>query len=108
MKNHDGMIRGFHWSNKARYKSVIDGMEVNFGMYDANDGGTTGEMTMKWHYLDRKFTPRLECFDDGWNALASFSDLIQKMGQVDSEDIDDEKFVEILKSCGFTDLTAYE
>jgi hypothetical protein len=58
MKNHEGMVRGFHWSNKAYYKDVIDGMEVNFGMYDPNDGGTTGEMTMKWVYLDRKFSPK--------------------------------------------------
>ncbi len=48
MKNHKGMIRGFHWSNKAYYKDVIENPEVNFGMYDPNDGGTTGEMSVKW------------------------------------------------------------
>jgi len=30
------------------------------------------------------------------------------MGEVDSEDITDEQFVEMLLSCGFKDLTKYE
>jgi len=107
MKNHDGMIRGFHWSNRAHYKHIIDYPEVSFGMYHP-DGGTTGEMLVKWVWLDNKYTPKFECFDDGWNALSLFGDLIQKMGEVDSEDITDEQFVEMLLSCGFKDLTKYE
>ncbi len=108
MKDHNGMVRGFHWSNRAWYKNIVDKPEINFGMYDPNDGGTSGEMSVKWISLGNKLTPKLECFDDGWNALFLFGDLIQKMGEVDSEDITDEKFIEMLLSCGFKDLTKYE
>lgn len=108
MKSHDGMIRGFHWSSRAYYSAVINRPEVNFGMYDPNDGGTTGEMSMTWILLDGRYTPKLECFDDGWSALANFTDLIQRMGKVDSEDISDEVFVKMLVECGFKDLTKYE
>ena len=43
-----------------------------------------------------------------WSVLASFSDLILKMGELDSEDISDEVFVRMLLECGFKDLTKYE
>lgn len=108
MKNHEGMIRGFHWSNKAWYNNIVDGTEVNFGMYSPTDGGTSGEMSMKWILLNRQPTPKLQCFDDGWSALGLFTDLLRKMAEHDSEDITDEKFVEILLECGFKDLTAYK
>lgn len=108
MRNHESMVRGFHWSNKAWYHNVIDNPEVIFGMYDINDGGTTGEMSVKWIWLNHNFTPKFECFDDGWSALSTFPDLIEKMGEVDSEDITDEHFVKILIECGFKDLTKYE
>lgn len=108
MKDHSGMIRGFHWSNKAYYNNVIENPEIIFGMYDPNDGGTTGEMSVKWIVLNNKYTPKLECFDDGWNALSLYTDLIQKMGEVDSEDITDNQFTQMLLSCGFKDLTKYK
>lgn len=108
MKDHSGMVRGFHWSNRAWYKNIVDKPEINFGMYDNDGGGTTGEMSIKWISLNNKLTPKLECFDDGWNALSLYGDLLQKMGEVDSEDITDKQFVQILLSCGFKDLTAYK
>lgn len=108
MKNHDGTIRGFHWSNKAWYAHVIEHPQVHFGMYDPVDGGTTGEMCMTWVVLNNKYTPKLECFDDAWSALSIFPDLIQKMAEVDSEDITDTQFVQMLLECGFKDLTKYE
>lgn len=107
MKNHDGMIRGFHWSNKAWYSDVIKQPEIIFGMYSP-DGGTSGEMSIRWIELSRKLTPKLECFDDAWNALSMFTDLIEEMGKVDSEDITDQDFVDMLKNLGFKDLTKYK
>lgn len=109
MKNHDGMIRGFHWYNKAWYaESNGNGIEVGFGLYDPNDGGTTGEMSVKWIVLDNKLTPKLCSFDDSWSALNTFSDLLEKMAEADSEDITDSQFVQMLLECGFKDLTKYE
>ena len=108
MRDHTGMIRGFHWANKAHYSEFVETPEVNFGMYDKDDGGTTGEMSMKWIEISGKLYPKLECFDDGWNALYSFSDVLNKLSEIDSKSITDEEFVNILLSCGFVDLTKYK
>lgn len=109
MKNHEGSYRGYHRSSKAWYANSLkkEKIEVNFGMY-GEDGGTSGEMSIKWHELDSKLCARLECFEDGWSALGLFSDVIEKLAAVDSEVIQEEDFVKILDECGFKDDTAYE
>lgn len=108
MNNHEGCIRGYHRSSKAWYAKSVnkDNIEVGFGMYHP-DGGTSGEMTMEWVELSGRLCARLKCFEDGWSALSLFTDLIQKMGEVDSELIQEEDFCKMLNCCGFTDLTAY-
>ena len=107
MKSHTNCIRGFHWSNKAWYADVVDETTISFGMYQPGNG-TSGEMVMEWHNIAGKSVPRLECYDDGWNALSLFTDLIKKLGEYDNKNISQEQFVGILLECGFTDMTAYE
>jgi hypothetical protein len=109
MKDHEGCIRGYHRSSKAWYAKANnkDRIEVSFGMY-AEERGTSGEMTMEWVELSGKQRARLKCFEDCWSALALFTDLIQKMGEVDSEEIQEEEFVKMLDECGFKDMTAYK
>jgi hypothetical protein len=113
MRDHEGFKRGFIWSNKAWYSRSVEDQEIMFGMYyDAaeNDGfgGTSGEMGMRWYEIGGKNVPRLEAYDDGWSALSLFSDLIQELGNHDDENMTQEQFIEILKSCGFEDLTPYK
>lgn len=103
-------IRGFYWSNKAYYaKSIgLTGDQIMFGMYgEDGDSGTIGEMSMEWIVLDRRYVPQLHVFDDAWKVLASFSDLIYKLGEVDDQNISPEQFVNILKTCNFKDFTQY-
>lgn len=108
MKDHTECIRGYHRSSKAHYRDVIDGIEVMFGMYYAQDGSTTGEMAMKWiNIVGDKLSPRLECYSDAWSALARFPDLIQKLGDLDDIDLTEEQFCALLDVCGFKDLTKY-
>jgi len=108
MKDYEGCIRGYHRSSKAWYsKNNNDRTRVGFGMY-AEEGGTSGEMEMEWIELGGKECAILKCFEDGWNALALFTDLIQKMGEVDSEAIQEEDFCKMLDECGFKDLTEYK
>lgn len=45
--------------------------EVTFGLYHM-DGGTCGEMTMKWRRLGQEVVPQLCVYSDAWNALHSF------------------------------------
>jgi len=110
MKNHKGRIRGFCWCKKAYYaKALLKELpKVCFGMFCKDGGGTSGEMSMVWENICNKATPQLKCFCDGWSALSLFADLIKKLGEHDSEDITEEQFVEILRQCGFKDLTPYE
>lgn len=108
MKKHEGSIRGYHRSSKAWYSKANyrDRVSVSLGMYPP-DGGTTGEMQMEWQELSGKQCAILKTFEDSWNVLALFTDLIQKMGEVDGQLIQEEDFCKLLDECGFKDLTAY-
>ncbi len=108
MKTHDGTKRGFYWSTKAYYSRTNDEREIMFGLFAGKDGGTTGEMGMRWHLLGNEWVPRLECYSDGWSALAMFPDLITELGRRDSDDPTEQEFVNLLLSLGFEDLTDYE
>jgi hypothetical protein len=101
-------IRGFYWSSRAWYAegAGIKLPEVNFGLYYRNDG-TIGEMSMRWKELGGKLVPRLCVFSDAWKTLASFKDLLDELSNVDNKNISDAEFVEIIKKCGFEDLTKY-
>jgi hypothetical protein len=107
MKDHEGCIRGYHRSSKGWYGASKDEIEIGFGMFHP-DGGTSGEMRIVWIELNNVLCARLMCFEDSWSALSLFPDLIQKMGEVDEEEIQEEDFAKILDSCGFKDLTQYK
>lgn len=109
MRDHNGCIRGYHRTSKAWYAKAKERIEVRFGMF-AEEGGTSGDITMEWVDLGLMdgLTARLKCFEDGWSALALFTDLIQKMGEFDSQKIQEEEFVKMLDECGFKDMTAYK
>ncbi len=103
------MKRGFYHVSKAWYAdSALKGREytdeVIFGLY-CDQGGTTGEMGVRWGDLENKNTPKLHCFDDAWAVLAGFKDVIDEMGKVDDQNIKPEEFCVILLKCGFEDLT---
>lgn len=108
----EDMIRGFHWSTRAWYSSVAgsDKPEVVFGMYHPSEGGTTGEMAMRWHNLSGGDynVPRLEVFDDAWRVLRAFDDVLERLAHVDGQNITEGEFVALLLECGFTDLTEYD
>ena len=112
MKDHEGDFRGFYHLSEAWYGSVnlqnsqyTD--EVNFGFYSP-DGGTSGEMSVRWKELGGKNVPELQCFEDAWNTLASFTDLIIEMGKLDSQCIQPKEFCTLLSRLGFKDLTPRE
>ena len=85
---------------------IYNDQDVMFGMYGEGDG-IYGEMAMEWEELGGKEVPRLKVYDDAWEVLASFQDLLQKLAEVDNQNITQGQFVEILNGCGFEDLTPY-
>jgi len=103
------MIRGYYnFSEKDRTLPFLE-KSVMFGMYceylDGSSGETDGEMEMTWETLDNKEVPRLKVYDDAWEILNSFKDVVSKMAKVDDENITIKEFCDILNSCGFKNLT---
>lgn len=114
---HDGMIRGYYhlaeaWYADANLANRRDGLldEVMIGFYAPNgDGGTTGEFSVTWTRLSgNTLTPRLEVFDDSWEALSHFSDLLAEMAKLNDTDPSPSDFCELLKRLGMKDLTPRE
>lgn len=112
--NEQHYCRAFHHYSRAWYgrydmlgRNITD--QVMFGVY-SRQGGTTGEMAMRWHDLGGgTVSPRLEVFDDAWHLLAvSFLDVVQALGSYACQDITPEQFCAILTSLGFEDWTETE
>jgi hypothetical protein len=110
---HKEMIRGFCHFNEAwwadanrkhRTDNFIDEIMLGFYGPDGNSG-TTGEFGVRWTELAGKPTPRLEVFDDAWEALAHFSDLLGEMAKLNGTDPSPAKFCKLLKRLGIKDLT---
>ena len=104
-KNKD-LKRGFYWPKKAWYSNKDIENSIHFGIY-ADEGGTTSEINMTLIELGGKMVPQLRVFDDAWEVLSTFDDLIGEISEFDNKNITQEKFVEILKDCGFKDNTPY-
>lgn len=103
--------RSFYQSSEAYYyknnaltfpSGTVD--EIYFGL-SCGGGGTHGEMSMKFIELGGRTVPRLEVFDDGWETLNSFTDLLAEMAGVTDENITPKEFCTILVRCGFEDKT---
>ncbi len=111
MKNRrENTIRGFFQLSRAPYgKVILENVDyidkVTFGLYEPIYGGTSGEMSMQWVKLDGKIVPQLTIFSDAWSALATMHDLIDLLGQHDSEDPSPEEFCNLLRQGGFVDMT---
>jgi hypothetical protein len=105
--------RAFYHRNASWYADALrrngtsrDVDEVNFGIYH-DEGGTSGEMSMRWHNLQANRPPaaRLECFEDAFAALASMPDVIAALGEQDGKEIQPEEFCALLLKLGFKDET---
>ena len=109
--NQDGCIRAYHRSSKAWYASapfgghLIESEEVMFGMYHPQ-GGTSGEMSMRWKDLGGRCC-QMAVYGDAFATLAQFTDLLQALADKDQH-MTEPEFCAILDKCGFEDITAYE
>jgi hypothetical protein len=106
---HKGCVRGFRHISASWYgdshefgPNIVD--EVLFGFYHV-EGGTTGEMAVRWKTLSNRVTPQLQVFDDAWHALYEMNDVLARMARTDGDDIIPEDFCALLLACGFVDMT---
>lgn len=109
MTNHDGCKRAYIRSSKAHYSAYLpkENIRVMVGMYHP-EGGTSGEFEFEWVILNGKGCARLKAFEDSWSALWLFKDLLEKMSEIDSEEIQEPEFCQLLDSLGVIDITEYE
>jgi hypothetical protein len=112
MGKHEGSYRGFTQLSKAWYADAnLKGANfkdsVTFGFY-YEEGGTSGEISVKWVELGGKITPKMTVYDDAWDALNECKDILPLLAEVDEQDISPEQFCEILLNCGFEDRTPLE
>ncbi len=110
MNKHKGMTRGFSHLSKAWYGSVclkatkeID--SITMGFYDVDDGGTTGDFSIAWEWQGNNQVPCLRSYDDSWDALVNFSDVLAKLAEVDDQNASPDDIALLLISCGVKDMT---
>lgn len=110
MKDHEGCKRAYIRSSKAFYAKTFPNEKINvvIGMYHP-DGGTSGAFEVEWVDLgSHELCARLKCFDDAWDALAQFKDLLHKMAELDDQNIQEPEFCSVLDELGIIDITEYE
>ena len=105
--DHEGDCRAFTHHNEAWYKRELGNGatdEITIGFY-CPDGGTSGEFTIRWHILQGEPCPRLEAFEDSWDSLWNFKDLLEKMAEMDESNPTPAEMVEVLLGLGIKDET---
>ena len=109
---HEGCERQFIHTGRAWYgesallhQRVID--EIMIGMYHS-EGGTSGEFAVRWSELAGRAVPMLCVFDDAWDALQMFRDVLEAMARVDDQNVTPDQFCELLSACGVKDATPYK
>jgi len=107
---HEGCTRGFTHLSKAWYGEanlrgydIID--QLMIGFYDIEEGGTTGEFSITWKMLGGRSVPYLKAYEDSWDALYHFQDVLTKMRDADGQNISPDDMSILLVSCGVKDLT---
>lgn len=96
------LSRAWYGDANLRGSEVLD--EITIGFYHP-DGGTTGEFTIRWIELGGEITPMLCSYDDSWDALWQFRDVLKKMVAKDGENPSPTEMCELLESCGIEDAT---
>jgi hypothetical protein len=109
MDKHKDCFRGFIQVSKAWYGTGIiedDGLldSITMGFYDAQ-GGTTGEFTIDWIKLSGEWTPELKVFEDAFDALYEFSDILKELAKLDGTNPHPNIIADLLISLNVKDRT---
>lgn len=106
--------RAFVRYSKTKSANDYEFIEVGFGLYNTEQGGTLGEMGVVWKDISRKgkLVPCLHAWHDSWIVLNSFVDVIAALAQDEKnrrqgDCLSEPEFVDLLLSLGFVDLTPY-
>ena len=105
-----GGIRAYIRNSKAWYASGNENVEITIGIYHSSTEGTRGEFSVEWLNIanNELLAPRLCSFDDSWSVLNEFKDLLEKMKELDNQNIQEPEFCKVLDSLNIKDITKYE
>lgn len=71
-----------------------------------DDGYESNEVMFRWHDLNGTYPfPRLEVFDDAWDALPRIHDVLDALSQHNGQHIAPSDFCKLLLTLGFEDVT---
>jgi hypothetical protein len=109
MDKHKDTFKGFCHTGEAWYRETasigrdsVD--EVMIGFY-AHTGGTSGEFCIRWRTISGHAVPRLEAYDDAWDALANMPELLALFASVDNQNIKPVELCGKLVELGYQDRT---
>jgi hypothetical protein len=108
MKDYSGYKRQFTQLSRAWYgkanlnNNTVD--EITIGLY-GEDGSTVGEFHIEWIRLGNTVSPKLIAFDDSWNALWFFLDVLEGLSKLDNLDTPPEDICNLLIKCNVEDVT---
>lgn len=110
MKNIKDFKRGFVSLSRSWFgeccpteKGVIDAITIEV---DELDGDIWGEFEINWMLIGKgESVARISIFDGCWDAFFHCTDLIEKMKEIDGQNISPDDFCKMLVELGFEDLT---
>jgi hypothetical protein len=101
MDNDEHLRREYHVNSESYCRVMGIVAAVTFGLY-GKGGGTVGQLCVFWVKLGHEVTPQLQAYGDSWQVLATFADLLSRMGEVTAQTFSAEDFCQLLQDCGFT------
>lgn len=58
--------------------------------------------------MNGQLTPRLKCFNDGFDVLSTFNDVLDELAKWDDYNFTPDEFIELLESLGFINNKSYQ
>jgi hypothetical protein len=101
MDNDERLRREYHVNSESYCRVMGIVAAVTFGLY-GKGGGTAGQLCVFWVELGHEVTPQLQAYRDSWHVLATFPDLISRMGEATAQTFSPDAFCQLLQDCGFT------
>lgn len=96
------------WYGEANLRNTPDiADKVTLNFFNA-DGSLLGEFQIAWEKKEDGVVPILKAFDDGWAALARFSDMLNEMATMNDKNVMPDEFCEMLVRLGIKDTTESE
>jgi len=91
-------------TNREYRRSTINDEDcITIGIDKGNP--IIGLFNIRWVKIFDEYCPRLECYDDGWEVLNEFKDLLEIMAGLNGQNISRSDFCKMLDELDIIDKT---